>query len=679
MTVGLFLISSATLLFEVVLMRLFSVALWGHYAFLVVSLSLLGFGASGSALHLSKRLAGVWRFLPLLFLASCLAVYLFITRIPFDPVRIASDPRQFFWLSLFYLFGSLPFFFSGLFIGSCFLRIPAKTPRLYAVNLLGSAVGSLLSLLFLNHVPLDAVRISPYKSLPQALLFPNSRLLETRWSAEGRVDIIESGAVRFAPGLSLNFSGDLPPQKGITIDGDRLNAVTTAGGEFLDYLPSSAPYSLLSQPEVLVIEAGGGLNILEALFHEAASVDAVERNDDVAEFADDVYSHPKVKRISSHARRHLGRSRKPYDLIAFSLADSPGAASTGLYGLNENYLYTVEAFRECLDHLKPEGILAVTRYLLPPPREEPRMIRLAARALEAAGVPLPSYHMAVIESYGTWTLLVKKSPLTVAEEKSLEHFSREKGFSLFTGERLAPLLPQDALFDLSPPTDDRPFFFHFFRLSKIRETYRSLRGRWEAFFEGGYLVYFALAQAIFWGILLIAAPVVIRRHPVRASASGGPLRVCAYFFCIGLAFMFIEMAFLQKAVFLFGNPIYGFAILLAALLCLSGIGSLSAGTVRGRVVFVAVLSWIVLSLLLKTPLLSALCGIPLFFFMGFPFPLALSRIDPKTIPLAWAANGVASVIGAILAVAIALEWGYSGTLMGAGILYLLAALFLPPF
>ena len=389
------------------------------------------------------------------------------------------------------------------------------------------------------------------------------------------------------------------------------------------------------------------------------------------------------KSFQPHPRRYLARSKREYDLISLSLSDSPTAASTGIYGLNENYLYTVEAFRAYLDHLRPDGFFTVTRYLLPPPREEPRTVALALASLKSFEIQNPEAHLILIESYGTWTLLMKKTPVTENERIKLQRFCEERGFTIIEGGAVREPPLRNSLFDLSPSTDDRPFFFHFFQLSKLRETYLSLRGKWEAFFEGGYLVYFALAQAVVWGILLILVPVVVRK---RVGADGrAPLRHGVYFFIIGLAFMFVEMAFLQKAVFLFGNPTYGFAILLASLLLTSGIGSMTAGAPpatplrkRPKILFLAVVSWILVALLTKNPVLSALFGIPLFFFMGFPFPVALSRIDRRTIPLAWAANGIASVIGAILAVVIALEWGYSKTLMGAVALYLISAFLLPP-
>ncbi len=683
-SLGLFLISVATLIWEVLLTRIFSIYLWSYFAFLVLSLALLGFGASGSFLQVFSPRRKKLPVYFLLFFFSASIIYLGITRIPFDPVRIAWDPWQFFWLAAFYLAAALPCFFSGCYAGSCFALAPEKSSRRYGVNLVGSAVGALLSLPFLTYVPLEGIGMSPYKALPQALVYPESKLLATRWGVEARVDLVKSGAVRFAPGLSLNFLEDLPEQLGVTLDGDRLNAVTRFAGDpgklrFLGELPSSAAYSLLTEPSVLVIESSGGLNILEALHHGAMSVDAQETNDrlvslineDWGEFSGRLYSHPKVQRIRQHVRHYLKVTEKPYDLIVLSLSDNPGAASTGLYGLNENYLYTVEAFQAYLDHLKPEGFFTVTRYLLPPPREEPRSLVLASTALASRGAKEPATHLAMIESYGTWTLLMKKSPLNDQERRALEEFSVRKGFTL-----LHPVaLPAgDSLFDLSPATDRRPYFFHFFQLAKLPETYRLFRDKWEAFFEAGYLVHFAFLQAIFWGCLLILAPLLIRRRESKIS-----LRTGAYFFLIGLGFMFVEMAFLQKAIFLFGNPTYGFSVLLALLLLFSGLGSATLRLRRGvLLLFLLIIAAILLSLAVQDWSFSAIIGIPLFYLMGAPFPLALSQLERAAVPMAWAFNGIASVLGSILAVIIAMEWGYGVTLFTAALFYFLAGLAFAP-
>lgn len=688
--VALFLLSGATLFFEVLLTRIFSVFLWSHYAFFVVSLALLGFGASGTFLSLiegkphphSARLRASSF---LLFFLTAFAVYLGITRIPFDPVRLPWDPWQFVWISLFYLFAAAPFFFSGLYIAFTFKSDPSRIHFLYGLNLTGSALGAVAPLLLL-HLPLVGIQLSPYKALPQLLRYPESRIVATAWSPIARGDLVQSGGARFAPGLSLRYRGVLPDQVGLTLDGDRLNAVTRFDGDFrklsfLSSLPSVAAYTLLSQPEVLVLEGGGGIGILEALYHGSDAIDVLERNRDVVDlveglpFSGQIYHHPQVHWTKGASRNFLRRSLKIYDLISLSLADLPSAGTTGLYGQNENYLFTVEAFTEYLGHLKEGGIFTVTRPLLFPPREAPRTIALAREALATQGSRDPARHLAVIESWGTWTLILKKTNWREAELKALGRFARDRNF------RLVPMKEYEALlgdarypFDLSPTTDDRPFFLHFFKLTKLKEAYRSLGGKWEAFLEGGYLVYGALALALFWGFLLILFPAVIRRRPVSA-----PLRVCLYFSSIGLAFIFVEMSLLQRAVLLFGDPTYGLALLLAGLLLLTGLGSFCSNALSGRrskVVFGGLAVGMVMLALLKGPAISIVLSLPILFFMGMPFPLALKKIDSRAIPLAWAANGVASVIGAVAAVALALEWGYSRGFMAAGFFYLLAALFL---
>lgn len=684
----LFILSAATLFFEVLLTRLFSHWLWGHYAFFVVSLSLLGFAASG--VILARRSLRKRAFLrPLsfwLFFAAAFVVFGTVTRIPFDPARLGWDDRQFVWISAIYLACAVPFLFSGLYIGWSFQSSLRGIGRLYAANLAGSAVGALLPLLML-YLPLPGIPFSPYKALPQALRHPDARILATAWTPSARVDLIQSAAVRFAPGLSLEYRTTLPDQLGLALDGDRLDAVTRFDGdpsrlEFIAYLPSGAGYALLDRPRVLVLEGGGGLGVLEALFHGSGGIDVLERNREVVRLVDGsgitrpVYRHPSVRWFDRSPRNFLRGSEEKYDLIAMALPDVPAASSTGLYGLNEDYLYTVESFRACLDHLTERGLLSITRPLLFPPRELPRAVALAREALARAGAGAAADHLAIVESWGTWTLLVKRSPFLEADLRKIAQFAGKRGFRVVPADEAMSILgDRDYPFDLRPVTDDSPFFFHFFRPGRVREVYRSLGGRWEVFLEGGYLVYGALLLAVFWGTLLVLLPASIRRRPGRGKAG--------YFFLIGIAFMFVEMSLLQRAVLLFGDPTTGLSILLGGLLLLAGAGSLCSvrlvALLGGRVTLLFGALIVLIPCLafagLSPPALAL--AFPVLLLVGTPFPLAMVRLDPEEVPMAWAANGTASVIGAVLAVALALEIGYSGVMAAAAGCYLAAAISFP--
>lgn len=683
---SLFLISAGTLCLEVLLTRLFSIFLWHHYAFFVVSLCLLGFGASGVALAaISKPSCAILKWSFCLFFVLAGVVTFSVSRVPFDPTRFGIDLSPFFWLSLLYLGCAVPFFFSGLFIGICLKEAPHHVGRLYAINLIGSAVGSLLSLLLLN-LPLPATP-SPYKPLRQALQFPQAQILETQWGPLGRVDLIESGMIRFAPGLSLRYQERLPDQLGITIDGGQMGAITRFDGEiagldFLTYLPSSAAFSLRPNAQVLLLQGGGGLGVLQALYY-GGEITVLERNRDLVSLvaqtplSGGLYQHPRVHHIAQFPRRYLEQSESRYDIISLSTEDIVSHASTGLHGLHEDYLLTTEAFAGYLAHLKAGGILSITFPLLFPPLETLRVINLAESSLKSLGLSVEG-SCRYFESLETWTLLVKKDEFSSAEDQTLEAFISERDFSLTSLDSLRRSANRwSSVFDLEAPTDDRPFFRHFFGITRIQETYRLLEGRWEAFLEGGYLVYAALFIALFWGGLFLLGPAFLVRRGRWGFTRGSSLQAC-YFFCIGLAFISVEMALLQKSMFLSGNPTYGLALLLALVLSVSGLGSLSCH--RLSRLFPPPLPFLILSGLLlvmaflRGPLAVVLVSIPALFLMGLLFPLAFKRLDETEIPLAWASNGIASVLGAIGAVSVALEVGYPKVFLIAALLYLIAGL-----
>ncbi|GAH08543.1 unnamed protein product, partial [marine sediment metagenome] len=219
------------------------------------------------------------------------------------------------------------------------------------------------------------LNISQYKSLRVALNLPQAKVLKEVSSPLGLIDVVESSAIRYAPGLSLNFKGEIPPQLALFTDADSMSAITNFQNElsnlrYLDYISSALPYHLLDKPEVLIVGAGGGGEVLTALYHGAALVNAVELNpqvvnlvkDEYAEFSNRIYSHPLVRVFIKEGRGFIQSTRDEYDLIQIALLDSFSASSAGVYALSESYLYTKEAMREYIRHLSPEGILCITRW-----------------------------------------------------------------------------------------------------------------------------------------------------------------------------------------------------------------------------------------------------------------------------------------------------------------------------
>lgn len=794
--IGIYFLSAATLALEISLTRIFSVSLWYHFAFMVVSIAFLGFGASGALLYLFPfiRRGPIRKSIcitSLGFSITTILSYILAIRVPLDPIKMALEPTQILFLLIMYLLFSIPFIFSGLTIATAISALPKKVHKIYFSDLLGASTGCLfviiafsllegtlliplcaligalsslsfsrswgpfrwssiliggtILVLILWKSPIFEAPISPYKDLSVALNYPGAKHLGTRWNAISRIDIVDSPAVRFAPGLSLRYLKGLPRQIGITVDGDRLNAITKyAPGDplvFTEYLPSSLPYHLSRIRKVLVVEPMGGLDILIAIHHGAKDVVAVEKNplliDIIAQqfdrFTGGIYSgrHEGIKISIGEARSFLHRHKDLFDLIVLPITETLGAASTGLLGFGEDYTFTREAMRTYVSRLSPTGFLSISRYLLPPPRQEIRLVTTLMEAMEKEGIPYPDRHLMIYRSMNTFHLLFKGSPLTEIEIDRFKAFCEKMFFDLiyYPGIRdsevnrfnrfkrpiyhsilMQVLNPKKRstflkgyLFDVAPVSDDRPFFHYFFKFSTLPEVYQSMGQKWQPFIEGGYLIPVILIQATLASFFLILMPAIIaRKKPMvkRPSRGGGTLPALSYFVLIGLGFMFVEISLINKVILFLGQPLYALSMVLFAILFFSALGSRwshKIGAGHGfwhrsniPLIFLGVLIAIYTFLIPKAfeafmgnsifikAFLTLLFIAPLAFFMGMPFPVGIRYLEetyPDTIPWAWIANACSSVVASILTIFIALSFGFSFCLLLASVAYT-AAFFL---
>lgn len=787
--------SASALAYEILLLRLFALAQWHHFAYMVISLALLGYGLSGTVIALAQRrlLQHFERLFigsVLLFGLSAVGCALLAQRIPFNPEEVLWDLRQPQRLLLIYALLAVPFFFAASAVALALARHRETIPRLYAADLLGAGGGSVLIVVLLSWLfPLPALgavgacamlaalvaawelRISarslwsaaavigaavvwlsvdvstlmrsPYKPLSQILRIPGAQIVAERSSPLGLLTVVASPQVplRHAPGLSLAARTEPPPQLAVFSDGDAMTVITAgdrpaADYAYLDQLDSALPYHLSKPQRVLVLGAGGGSEVLQARTHGASDITAVELNpqlaalvrNDYAGFAGHLFDRPGVSLRIAEARGFIASTAARYDLITLAFLDARGAAAAGLRALHENYLYTEEAFAQLLDHLAPGGWLAITRWIDLPPRDLLRLAATAASVLEARGAQDPAGHVLLIRGWQTGTLLIKNGLVTADEVARAQRFSAAHNFDLewapglradetnqynrlagpYFHQALQALLgPQRAdfiahyKFDLRPARDDRPYFFHFARLGTLPELI-ALRGRGGmSLIEWGYLVPVAtLLQALLASAVLILLPLrALRRSRTESMQTW---RVAGYFGAIGLAFLFIEIVSIQRFTLLLHHPVYAAATVLSGFLVFAGIGSAYAGRlacrdrhafgVRAAAASIAVL--VSLYLVTFDPLLARLMPqplwlrvtatllliLPLAFAMGMPFPLGLARVArtaPQLIPWAWGVNGCASVISAVLATLLAVQWGFSAVLLAAAALYGLAALWLP--
>lgn len=793
------LLSATALGYEILLMRLFSIIQWHHFAYMIISLALLGYGASGTFLaFVQARLLNHYPLALLINLAlfglTAMPSFLVAQQIPFNPEEILWNWREAVRLMFVYLLLSLPFFFAANAIALTFSKFNKLITRVYAFDLFGAGVGSLGVILILYVIPpLGALSLvsalgmaciavaawelqlskrlwigaavllsmaiavwpeppsglvlSPYKDLSQTLRVSGARVIAERFSPMATLQVVENDRVplRYAPGMSLNAGSSPPAQLGLFSDGGSMGSITRDSGDpqavdFLDQLTSALPYHLQHAHRVLVLGAGGGMDVLQALYQDSAEIHAVELNPqviglvskDYAEFSGGLYSKPGVQLHTAEGRGFVSARDTHYDLIQIALQHSSGASSAGLYSLSESYLYTTEALQTYLGHLSSGGYLAISRWIKLPPRDTLKLFVTAIEALRVAGVEEPGKRLILIRGWQTSTLLVKNGEFTADEIRAMRDFSQQRAFDVAWYHGMSadepnrfnifrePYLYQAAQallgphrqsfmeqykFNLQPATDDQPYFHNFFKWSTLKEILE-LRGQGGMpLLEAGYPVLVAtLAQALLASSLLILLPLVFLKRREQSSDSSGisQLRVVSYFFAIGLAFLFIEIAFIQKFMLFLHHPLFTASVVLASFLVFAGLGSnwskrysmqnsygqgvkwAVAGILLTSTAYLLLLdtlfAWMVAWPTIARAAVSIVLIGPLAFFMGMPFPLALTSLRTAAgtlIPLAWAVNGCASVLSAVLATLLAIHFGFTLVVLLALLLYILAALEFP--
>ncbi len=775
--------SAGVLAFEIALTRVFAVTQFYHFAFLSVSLALLGFGASGSALTafpaLGKGGPRRWTLLATAQSITTITAYLVTNAVPFDSFAIAWDRRQILYLLIYYLALAVPFFFGGLVVAVLLTgldqQVPVPSHRIYAASLAGSGAGAVVALVGLDgfggeatillsaalpmgaayafdravvkhrrgHVlavavggllllaiwvpaPLD-MRLSPYKDLSGALRYPGAQIMATDWDQGTRVDLVASEGIRSLPGLSLTYVGTPPRQDGVTFDGDDLSPVPRldpADAEFAHHLLGSLAFRLRPDADALVLEPRGGLDVLVALAHEAESVVAVEPH--VAAVRTDApnpYADPRVVVAFTTPRSYIERTDHRFDVIDLALTSPYRPVASGAYSLAEDYRLTVEAFEQYLKRLAPNGIFTATRWVQTPPSEEIRLLATAVEALRRIGSEA-SDAMVMLRSYSVAVLLVQPDGFSVADLDQIAVFASDERFDFVAAPGLDPetinrynvvpderysRLASDLLsardtariyrshdFEIAPPTDDRPFFGHYFKWSQASTVAASLGRTWQPFGGAGYFVLVALLViSTVAALVLIVAPLFVRPKVKITTSTRLRWWTFGYFGLLGIAFLFVEIPLIQQYILLIGQPATAFAVVVFAILVASGLGSLSSRRIAWRPGAIALAAtaaaypflvrWLT-PIVLPAPIslrmaAAALMVAPLGFLMGIMFPRGLAHLEdraPQLVPWAWAVNGTVSVISAVAAAVFALSYGFSFVVQMGALAYGGAALLARP-
>lgn len=541
----------------------------------------------------------------------------------------------------------------------------------------------------------------------------------SKWSIVARLDISHSFVgplITFGGNISTKFR-PTAESRIVYQDGAAPTSILRSDGNikkltYLDKCLHAVPYVIHKNAKALVIGVGGGMDVLIALYNGASHVTGAEINsitvdtvrNKYRQYSGGYWDRPDVEIHVAEGRHFVSKTKDLYDVIQLSGVDTFTALSVGAYSLSENYLYTLEAIEDYLNHLTSDGVLSFSRWQITPPRENLRLAAMMLEALEKRGVAHPEEHVVVLKSENWAETVLKKSPFTAEQIGRLRSWTRENDFEVlydpFTRDnneynqllRSSPgereVFYERYIFDIRPSTDDRPFFFNYYKWGSRSQQKRDAAGLYNTP-VGLITLGQSLILVMFLALIGILYPLlqsgVIPREP-------GISRVIAYFGALGLGFIFVEIALIQKLMVFLGGPTYSICITLFSLLLFSGIGSFMAKRwmpeVERRlptlllvvilliVIESFVLHWGIPSLLgfpmFARAILAVLMIAPIAFAMGMPFPAGIRILDQRQsqwIPLAWGTNSFMTVFGSLLSVVLSMQLGFRNVFLIAALIY----------
>jgi spermidine synthase len=680
-------------------MRIFSVGSWSNFGALVISTALLGMGLAGIILtfveewvrkNAEKCLAVLAIFLPIFMTLSVILAQ----KVPFNPIFLASDSRQLWFIGAYYIIYGFPFFIIAAYVGITFMTLKDKIHGVYFWNMVGSGLGGLFIVVFMFLLPPQYlllpillltiiaalfsacrfngkwnfpfpyvillslttlfsvllsffwgyIRISDYKDISYVRRYADSNLVHHSYGPAGEFHVYASSYFHFAPGLSDNVVlkvENLPSQLywGLFIDGSGPIGIMGTLKEdervYMDYLPMAAPYTMITNPDVLLVNMCGGINAQVALYNGAKSIDIVEPSSEmirllkddttISRFTNSLLKHEKINVIRGEGRSHAANNPGSYDLIEISLVDSVGLTDSGGYAVHEDFKFTLEAFTEYFKGLKDGGILSVTVWdRLNPPRNVPRLLNTIIRAMKAAGFEQPErslYSFGLLRS--TSTILVKKGAFTREDLFDLNMYVRNCSFDVFyapgadlplrdldillasyryqfvesdsetietfsNADMYRTVIPRflageadkieaEYIFDIRPILDSRPYYTGYLKMDELSIYMDQLRDISE---EWGYLLLFAmLIQACLFGFIVIVIPVIGRRKTLFKKRRG-TLGVILYYAGLGLGYMLIEIYLIQRLAVFLSNPTYSTSIVITVMLISSACGNLTSSLLK---------------------------------------------------------------------------------------------------
>jgi spermidine synthase len=754
---GIALSSFAALLLELGLTRLFSVVLFYHFAFLAISIALLGLGTGGVFAYLGKR----WllrfetrRLTAGLCVINALAIPIVLEIVLHVPVSLELSGANFLRLTVMYLASAVPFFITGLEFSVIFARESGNISRLYGADLAGGAMACLAIVPLLNWLGgpntilfaavMAAVAgaiwatTSPARKVASALAFVLLLVIAANHSGRWIDVIYAKGKLRDASEFArwnaisrIEVDKLSTGAKVVVIDADANTFIMNADpkqfhGTELEGNLMSAPPALANvlrpHGEYAIIGPGGGVDVLRALANGSPSVTGIEINpiiantvmrDKYADYSQHLYQRPEVHMQVTDGRSFIRNAKQNFDVVQMTLVDTWASTAAGAFALSENSLYTVEAFQEYFEHLKPDGMVAITRWEFRQPREALRVVSVAMDALHRMGVSDPQKHFIVV-SEGSLdedgipvVVLAKKSPFTKEEEDAVRaHFEDNPDlvalylpstpgnnpFSALIASNDPYAFAKQYPYNVAPVNDNQPFFFFTLKIDQVLHQQSLQQGMdWKVNLGVAVLVMVLVISLVAVTAFLII-PLAVRGRPTHERTA-----CLLYFVAVGLGYILVEIAFIQRFVLFLGHPTYALTVVVFLLLLSSGGGSLAsrrwlAITQRAWMPLLFIVAALLLYVFILPGVLNALVGlpfpvkllvsgvllVPLGFAMGMPFPTGLRALasvsTQNSVEWAWAMNAGSSVLGSVMAIMIAIQFGLNVTLACGAAAYFVAVL-----
>ncbi len=750
--VGIALVCFANLLLEVLITRIYSATMFYHFTFLALGLAMFGIAASGVFVFVNEQRfqkdleAHLAHYARRFALATLLGLIYTLANPIFVSGNIPPFSSRVVWqMILLVVITAVPFFYAGVVVSLALTYYRENVERVYFYDLAGAALGAIATgvVLRLFGAP-SAVMVAAVAALVAAALFER-RPRRWLWPALATLAVAVNVIMPVIKVGTVKWEGKVHFERWntfsrVTVDENfRIAIDASAATDIVDkrtitpdaYKPQITALALsmfeAAPDHALIIGPGGGRDVYFALSRGTKRVTGVEINPIIgtsimrgkyAKKSGGLFLDDRVEIVIDEGRSFVRRSDDRYDMIQASLVDTWAATSAGAYALTENTLYTLEAFRDYLSHLTDRGAMTMTRWYtdyaagIPVSAEGPRLVVLAAGALESIGVPpgQTRRHLffAVSRAQAFGTLIAKRTEITPDELARLEAACAANNFEILvspntSGQSLLERyvdagawsdLVASAQDELTPPTDDRPFFFFFKKLPDLFHPQAVMNdpGLWMVVSLGSM---FALALAFV--VMPLVLKLVRSGLPSRVGSARMQAATLCYFGLVGFSFMVIEIALMQRFTLFLGHPSYSLLVILSVLLLSTAVGAAlsgrfpivklgkvmlagglalaALGTIYGFVLGDLVRAWIALALPLRialTVVLATPCGL----LMGAMIPSAvrvLGAASSTLIPWGWAVNGAASVIGTTLATAIAIYGGFTTTFVVGAAGYALSA------